>query len=48
MECFASRWVDVVTGPEEYLKLAEKLLREAEEFKDRCAQTGDPIARVNG
>mgnify|MGYP000495219834 CR=1 FL=1 len=29
---------------EERLKLAEKLLKEAEELKDRCAWTGDPIA----
>ena len=44
MECLASEWVNVVMGPEERLKLAEKLLREAEELRDRCAQTGDPIA----
>ena len=33
-------------GPEERLKLAEKLLEEAEELRDECAQTGSVRACV--
>ena len=33
-------------NPEERLRLAERLLREAEELRDRCARTGDLMACV--
>jgi len=46
LECLASKWVNIVIGPEEYLKFAEKLLREAEELRDKCARTGDLMACV--
>jgi len=31
-------------NPEEHLRLAERLLGEAEELRDRCARTGDLMA----
>jgi len=33
-------------NPEEHLRLAERLLREAEELRDRCARIGDLMACV--
>jgi len=36
----------VEMGPEERLKLAEKLLEEAEELRDECARTGSLVACV--
>ena len=32
--------------PEEHLRLAERLLKEAEELRDKCARTGDLMACV--